>query len=146
VNAKPKSSRTIRNLALAVVALLAAAVIASLFLPALAKAKARAQRTTLRLPLEEDFAASARSAVHDLNTEAYDYIADNPFHRVRDHPLSTFSIDVDTASYANVRRFLDQDQLPPKDAVRIEELLNYFTYDYPMRSRHFVRVMVPARY
>ena len=49
-------------------------------------------------------------------------------------PLSTFSIDVDTASYANVRRFLTQGQLPPKDAVRIEELVNYFRYDYPEPS------------
>ena len=45
--------------------------------------------------------------------------------------LSTFSIDVDTASYANLRRFLRKDQLPPKDAVRIEEMINYFSYDYP---------------
>ena len=56
---------------------------------------------------------------------------DNPFHRVLDEPLSTFSIDVDTASYSNVRRFLNQYQWPPRDAVRIEELVNYFDYDYP---------------
>lgn len=49
----------------------------------------------------------------------------------KDHPLSTFSVDVDTASYANVRRFLDAGRLPPREAVRIEELLNYFAYDYP---------------
>jgi Ca-activated chloride channel family protein len=66
-----------------------------------------------------------------FNTEQYDHIADNAFRAVADHPLSTFSIDVDAASYANVRRFLTRDQLPPKDAVRIEELINYFTYDYP---------------
>ncbi|MDP9291294.1 MAG: VWA domain-containing protein [Verrucomicrobiota bacterium] len=69
--------------------------------------------------------------VPDFNTEAYDHIADNPFLRVDQNPLSTFSIDVDTGSYANVRRFLTNGQLPPKDAVRIEELLNYFPYDYP---------------
>ena len=58
-------------------------------------------------------------------------LVENPFQAVEDHPLSTFSIDVDTASYANVRRFLLQDnQLPPADAVRIEELVNYFDYDY----------------
>ncbi|MGO9468893.1 MAG: vWA domain-containing protein [Isosphaeraceae bacterium] len=62
------------------------------------------------------------------NTEAYDKIVDNPFHRAGNEPLSTFSIDVDTASYSNVRRFLSQNMLPPKDAVRIEELLNYFSY------------------
>ena len=60
--------------------------------------------------------------------EAYDKIVDNPFHRAASEPLSTFSIDVDTASYANVRRFLSQNMLPPKDAVRIEEMLNYFPY------------------
>ncbi|HSD27849.1 MAG TPA: VWA domain-containing protein [Vicinamibacteria bacterium] len=67
----------------------------------------------------------------DFHTEAYDPIRDNPFLAATLNPLSTFSIDVDTASYANVRRFLAQGQLPPKDAVRLEELLNYFRYDYP---------------
>jgi Ca-activated chloride channel family protein len=65
-----------------------------------------------------------------FNTESYDYIADNPFLDVAGNPLSTFSIDVDTASYSNVRRFLEGGTLPPKDAVRIEELVNYFDYDY----------------
>jgi Ca-activated chloride channel homolog len=63
--------------------------------------------------------------------EAYGVVDDNPWVRVADQPRSTFSIDVDTASYANVRRFLREGRLPPKDAVRIEELLNYFPYDYP---------------
>ena len=67
-----------------------------------------------------------------FNTESYDKYADNPFIRVAVDPRSTFSIDVDTASYSMVRRFLLQDSaLPPKGAVRIEELLNYFSYDYP---------------
>src|SRR5690606_11427318 len=57
-------------------------------------------------------------------------IDDNLFQGVLQHPLSTFSIDVDTASYANVRRFLNEGRLPPPDAVRIEELVNYFTYEY----------------
>jgi len=65
-----------------------------------------------------------------FNTESYDYISDNPFLDVSQNPLSTFSIDVDTASYSNVRRFLNSGRLAPKDAVRIEELLNYFEYDY----------------
>jgi Ca-activated chloride channel family protein len=65
------------------------------------------------------------------NAEAYTPIADNAFVRVGTGPRSTFSIDVDTASYANVRRFLTQNMRPPKDAVRIEELLNYFTYNDP---------------
>jgi Ca-activated chloride channel family protein len=64
------------------------------------------------------------------NTEAYDRIVDNPFIRTTQEPLATFSIDVDTASYANVRRFLTQNQMPPRDAVRIEEMINYFSYDY----------------
>jgi hypothetical protein len=63
-------------------------------------------------------------------TESYEHVRDNPFLRVNEHPLSTFSIDVDTASYANVRRFLNQGQRPPRDAVRIEELINYFPYHY----------------
>ncbi|MGK7872433.1 MAG: von Willebrand factor type A domain-containing protein [Xenococcaceae cyanobacterium] len=63
--------------------------------------------------------------------EEYDRIYDNPFKLVSNSPLSTFSIDVDVASYSNVRRFINNGQLPPKDAVRIEELINYFTYDYP---------------
>jgi Ca-activated chloride channel homolog len=64
------------------------------------------------------------------NREAYTYRADNDFLGVTQNPLSTFSIDVDTASYANVRRFLNDGQLPPPDAVRIEEMVNYFPYDY----------------
>jgi len=67
-----------------------------------------------------------------VNSESYNPIIEQGFLRSIEHPLSTFSIDVDTASYANVRRYLiDQRQMPPKDAVRIEELVNYFTYDYP---------------
>ncbi len=65
-----------------------------------------------------------------FNTESYDKIDENAFASVAQHPLSTFSIDVDTASYSNVRRFLNEGQLPPEDAVRIEELVNYFPYDY----------------
>ena len=65
------------------------------------------------------------------NTEGYGEIAENPFEPATQKPLSTFSIDVDTASYSNVRRFLSARQLPPRDAVKIEELINYFSYDYP---------------
>jgi Ca-activated chloride channel family protein len=63
--------------------------------------------------------------------EAYEPIIENPFVSAYEAPLSTFGIDVDTASYANVRRFLTSHQLPPPNAVRIEELVNYFSYDYP---------------
>ena len=65
------------------------------------------------------------------NTEAYARIEDNRFLTASANPLSTFSIDVDAASYSNVRRFLSQDALPPADAVRLEELVNYFSYTYP---------------
>ncbi|WP_299486701.1 VWA domain-containing protein [Acaryochloris sp. IP29b_bin.137] len=65
-----------------------------------------------------------------FNTEDYQRINENPFFLPQRTPLSTFSIDVDTASYSNVRRFIRQGQLPPKDAVRLEELINYFDYDY----------------
>jgi len=68
------------------------------------------------------------------NREAYDAVGDNPFLRVATEPRSTFSIDVDTASYALVRRFLSSGSLPPRGAVRIEELLNYFSYRYPEPS------------
>jgi Ca-activated chloride channel family protein len=67
-----------------------------------------------------------------FNTEAYASIIENVFKLSRDEALSTFSIDVDTASYANVRRFLmSEGRMPPAGAVRIEELINYFRYDYP---------------
>ncbi|MBP0000264.1 MAG: VWA domain-containing protein [Cyanobacteria bacterium SID2] len=69
--------------------------------------------------------------VPNANREDYNPIDENDFQLVRTQPLSTFSIDVDRASYSNVRRFIEMGQLPPKDAVRIEELINYFSYDYP---------------
>ncbi len=65
------------------------------------------------------------------NTEQYDKITENGFLAAVGNPLSTFSIDVDTASYANVRRFLRSGRKPYPDAVRVEEMINYFTYDYP---------------
>lgn len=63
--------------------------------------------------------------------ESYADIVENEFKNTMESPLSTFSIDVDKAAYSNMRRFLNNNQLPPKDAVRIEELVNYFSYDYP---------------
>ena len=71
------------------------------------------------------------------NTEEYDRIYENSFLLALDNPLSTFSIDVDTASYSNIRRFINSNQFPYKDAVRIEEMINYFSYDYPLpRDNH----------
>ncbi len=63
--------------------------------------------------------------------EGYAAVAENDFLRVANTPLSTFGLDVDTASYANVRRFLREGSLPPRDAVRVEEMVNYFRYAYP---------------
>ncbi|MFK8007011.1 MAG: von Willebrand factor type A domain-containing protein [Saprospiraceae bacterium] len=65
------------------------------------------------------------------NTEEYNHIVENEFLSSIEKPLSTFSIDVDNASYSNTRRYLNSGQMPPKDAVRIEEFVNYFNYDYP---------------
>jgi len=79
----------------------------------------------------DDPAAANRADRAKHNTETYDPIVENPFVPVRQEPLSTFSIDVDTASYSNVRRFLEQNMRPQPGAVRIEELLNYFTYNDP---------------
>jgi Ca-activated chloride channel family protein len=79
--------------------------------------------------------AVPQSYYHDQqpqwNTEDYSAIHENRFFSVHQEPLSTFSIDVDAASYSNMRRFLKNGQLPPKDAIRVEELINYFEYDYP---------------
>ncbi|MGE9312623.1 YfbK domain-containing protein [Niabella sp. CJ426] len=65
------------------------------------------------------------------NREGYDHITENPFLKSKENPLSTFSIDVDGASYSNIRRFINNGQLPPDGAVRIEEMINYFNYKYP---------------
>lgn len=106
---------------------------------------ARAPQTTNRgltpesakmtLPQEaQDQIAQSNFADVELessNTEEYNPIDENPFKVVKNNALSTFSIDVDTASYSNLRRFITEGRLPPQDAVRIEELINYFTYDYP---------------
>jgi Ca-activated chloride channel family protein len=78
-------------------------------------------------------------APSEFNTEGYKPIAENHFVSAVQQPLSTFSIDVDTASYSNARRFLSEGSLPPKDAIRVEEWLNYFSYDYepPTDDRPF---------
>ncbi|MBF0433117.1 MAG: VWA domain-containing protein [Fibrobacteria bacterium] len=81
----------------------------------------------------------------EFNTEQYDRIYETPFKGARTDPLSTFSIDVDAASYANTRRFLNDQQLPPKDAVRIEEMINYFAYDYPQpKDKHPFSIITEA--
>lgn len=65
------------------------------------------------------------------NNESYNIIRENDFRDVSKNPLSTFSVDVDRASYSNIRRYINSGNLPPVDAVRIEEMINYFNYDYP---------------
>ncbi len=75
--------------------------------------------------------AHADETAQRLNTDEYERLYENDFLSAKDNPLSTFSIDVDKASYSIVRRFLHDSQMPYKDAVRIEELVNCFTYDYP---------------
>lgn len=75
--------------------------------------------------------ASLRPAIEPPDRENYAHFKDNPVRLVAEHPVSTFSIDVDTGSYSNVRRMLNAGRMPAQDAVRVEELLNYFDYDYP---------------
>ena len=83
---------------------------------------------------QDAVAAYATSLLHvmpyPVDRENYGRIDPNPVHRVADDPVSTFSIDVDTGSYSNVRRMLNEGRLPPQDAVRVEELINYFDYAY----------------
>ncbi|KUJ61532.1 hypothetical protein AR687_12695 [Flavobacteriaceae bacterium CRH] len=69
--------------------------------------------------------------ISDPNTESYAGLEENPFESPKKSPLSTFSIDVDNASYTNIRRFINEGQKVPKDAVRVEEMMNFFKYNYP---------------
>lgn len=73
----------------------------------------------------------SRLPLADYNTEEYSYIAENGFRKVSEEPVSTFSADVDTAAYSNIRRMVYAGKTVPADAVRIEEMINYFDYDYP---------------
>ncbi|HSM60265.1 MAG TPA: von Willebrand factor type A domain-containing protein [Longimicrobiales bacterium] len=92
---------------------------------------ARERLAGLPMPAPPSHDEGWRRRGGDWNTESYDHIAENPFLAAGANPLSTFSIDVDRASYANVRRFLRDGRRPPVDAVRIEELVNYFPYGDP---------------
>lgn len=95
---------------------------------ALAKRMAAPAPMTARLMRQDSTAMEYRSEPR----EQYENLPDNPVHRVAETPVSTFSVDVDTGSYANVRRFLNQGRLPPEGAVRLEEMVNYFPYDYAL--------------
>jgi Ca-activated chloride channel family protein len=128
-----RSKRAPNIIVIVVLLLLILVTLAGMLLPSLSKAKSRAHRLSgpgLDL-LYESVPSDIRYSSLPFNTESYDHIRDNPFLDAKQNPLSTFSIDVDTASYSNIRRFLTQQQSPPADAVRIEELLNYFRYNYP---------------
>ncbi|MFW5663735.1 MAG: YfbK domain-containing protein [bacterium] len=81
--------------------------------------------------------ASQDADYNSMDDESYASVTETGFKEVVKDPLSTFSIDVDNAAYANIRRFINQGQLPPADAVRVEEMLNYFSYNYPEpRGKH----------
>jgi Ca-activated chloride channel homolog len=98
-------------------------------------AKTAHQHLLFEAPLEEfimmDFEVDEMIYRTEHNTDEYNIIVENDFKKSWDNPLSTFSIDVDKASFAQIRSYLNYHQLPPKDAVRIEELINYFSYNYP---------------
>ncbi|MFI8608290.1 von Willebrand factor type A domain-containing protein [Pseudomonas sp. NPDC077649] len=116
----------------------AAALHDSLAAPVAAEARAELTRKRERLlpnhvaPVPSPMLDTLPPGYRDVAREQYQTYADNPVFAVAETPVSTFSIDVDTGSYANVRRFLNGGQLPPKDAVRLEELVNYFPYAYPL--------------
>ena len=80
--------------------------------------------------------SSTRPYTMPVNTESYKSINENGFLKPKDTPLSTFAVDVDAASYSNFRRFINNGQLPPEDAVRIEEMINYFKYDLKAPSNN----------
>jgi len=86
--------------------------------------------TSETLPNSGSYTVTIDPSETPFNTEQYDHIVENDFHAAVNKPLSTFGIDVDGASYSNTRRFLTSNRMPPKDAVRIEEFVNYFNYEY----------------
>mgnify|MGYP006283767869 CR=1 FL=1 len=83
------------------------------------------------VPVSSQYYVGREQSYMQHNTEGYAPIEENGFKKVSMNPLSTFSVDVDGASYSNIRRFISNGSLPPKDAVRVEEMINYFNYDYP---------------
>ncbi|WP_223480634.1 MULTISPECIES: vWA domain-containing protein [unclassified Pseudomonas] len=91
-----------------------------------------AKRGMSPAPMASFAPESAPPGYQDEQREQYQALADNPIHSVAEAPVSTFSADVDTGAYANVRRLLNQGRLPPEGAVRLEEMVNYFPYDYAL--------------
>ncbi|CAK8721478.1 von Willebrand factor type A domain-containing protein [Candidatus Electrothrix laxa] len=108
---------------------------ADLFRPFLSNDSSRmmlsSPQASLSVSPPENPVPSMSRPIPEWNTESYNALQENGFISTSNDPLSTFSIDVDTASYSNVRRFINEEKLPPKGAVRIEEMINYFSYDYP---------------
>lgn len=92
-------------------------------------------KASMAAPMVADASRESRSVFqrynNNFNTEGYAPVNENGYKNVKNNPLSTFSIDVDNASYSNIRRFINTGSLPPADAVRIEEMINYFKFDYP---------------
>lgn len=99
-------------------------------LPASAERRDAVRGTTMKAPPRIQHSYAFQAAPLHENTEEYESQEENIFHGVDKKPLSTFSIDVDAASYSNLRRFINNGERPPRDAVRIEEMINYFDYDY----------------
>lgn len=93
---------------------------------------ALSKRSVRAAPMAGFAAESAPPGYRDEPREQYQALVDNPIHSVAEAPVSTFGADVDTGAYANVRRLLNQGRLPPEGAVRLEEMVNYFPYDYAL--------------
>lgn len=120
-------------------AILVVGLVVAITIPQFSAYRARSSKYS-ETAVDDEYSFSSRQSAPEypvvegrtyFNTEEYDRIYENRFRDASQNPLSTFSIDVDTASYSNVRRFILAHRLPPKDAVRIEEMINYFDYDYP---------------
>jgi len=99
---------------------------------ALALSDATMAKRTVRAAPFAPMPEASPSGYRDEQRERYENLAGNPIHSVAEAPVSTFSADVDTGAYANVRRLLNQGRLPPDGAVRLEEMVNYFPYDYAL--------------
>jgi Ca-activated chloride channel homolog len=135
---KTKTNRLRQGIALLIICLAASCASSSKEEGDSTESKAMAMES-VETEVSENMDTSALIEVEEdaeHNTESYAAITENDFKNAGDEPLSTFSIDVDNASYTNVRRFLTQDNsMPPADAVRIEEFINYFDYSYPIPSK-----------
>jgi len=100
-------------------------------LPEISRESCKPMHMKLSPDAMPEMACAAAPSYDAMPTESYAEFAENRFRSPLRNPLSTFSIDVDVASYANMRRYINQGQLPPADAIRVEELVNYFSYAYP---------------